>query len=231
MMTDDMDYTKDRFEFHLFPTLYMYERADHPERFVRFREFYPSYMRYRTPYIITGEMPIDEPFLFAWLTVLNEPEHADGFVFTNLVNTIPPKHVEVGTPMESATIRTLLPRYRTLRERVKQRIEAFWSAQLDWKELHTAMCESTRELLQQDYVPDQEAKTAAVHAFATRVDAFFDQFLEGETMDQFRTRRFREFDEIERRFAKYDFQQVFLGEEHRILRDMFLKGMLKNLFE
>jgi hypothetical protein len=199
-----------KYEFKLFNSQEgLIERSDHPRKFWCVKEFYPSYMLINTPFIVAGQMPIDLPWFYAWLTVMDEQPRQTGFLLSNLINTIPPKHVEVGTFIKGNGETNILKRYYALRQTVKSRIETFWNSLADWYALYTRMKEYSYLLLSDPFDPtpglDPAAITSEIQAFEGLVDRFFQRFLPTETLDQFFARMMSEIDKHESAFARFSF--------------------------
>lgn len=174
-----------------------------PARFWHVNEFYPSYILFNSPCIVEGQMPIDLPWFYAWLTVMDGESREGGFLVANLDNVIPPKHFVIGTFAKRASNDSLLARYYRLRTSVKGRIEAFWNALPDWHPVYERMKALSQALLFSPIeIPpelDVEAAQLEIREFESQVDRFFEPFLAGETMDQFYARWMTEIEQNERR--------------------------------
>ena len=199
-----------KYEFNLF-----YDRRNllkpigHPAQYWRVMEYYPSYMMMKTPFVMAGPMPIDLPWFYAWLTVIDEEPRKEGFIITNIINYIPPKHYEIGIIMKTqevgcCAIHEVLEKYYQLRQTVKERIEAFWNGLDDWYPLYCRGKELSRLLLGNPFDPPADAEPMVINAevreFEALIDGFFEHFIEPESMDQFYTRMMQEIENNKRKY-------------------------------
>ena len=193
-----------KYEFNLFcDQSTMIQKSSYPVHFWRATEFYPSYLLIQTPYIVPGQMPIDLPWLYAWLTILDQESREEGFLVTNLVNEIPPKHLTVGTAITREPDARALKRYYLVRQEVKTRIEAFWNSVTAWHPLYTRMKEISWQLLTDPFQPTPRKIVAAIQAYESVVDRFFAPIVAPETMYEFFARWMVEIDTNERTFELF----------------------------
>ena len=105
-----------KYEYNLFYTQEdMAQQSTHPRPFWRVLEFYPSYMLIKTPFTTSGQLPIDVPWFYAWLTIMDAQPRKKGFIIANLVNTHPPKHYAIGTYIKERTDAEILEAYYKIR--------------------------------------------------------------------------------------------------------------------
>jgi len=175
----------------------MLEKVFKPEPVLKFTEFYPSYLLFKDPYIIPGQMSVDLPWYYAWLTVMDEEDIKNmGIFVTNLLNTHPPKFIQLGIYYKMRDVTTLRKIYENVRRRVKSRIEAFWNQVANWVEWDKFTKEYSWIILTHPFGPPEDVSEARLHqyheklmTFQAMIDEFFLKFVTtGEDLDAFHAR-------------------------------------------